>query len=122
MATKVNTPSQKKKVFLSEYLKNNCNVSAAAEATGINRVTYYKWLKTDAKFAEQIQETTEHLYDEVEKALLQRIKEKDTTAIIFFCKTKMKNRGYVEKQQLDVKADVTEKILTIDPFSTNAPD
>lgn len=119
MKTKIDTPSQKKKVFLSEYLKNNCNVSAAAEATGISRATFYKWMKNDEKFAEKVQETTEHLYDEVEKALYQRIQDKDTTAIIFFCKTKMKNRGYVEKQQVDVKADVQTKILTIDPFSVN---
>lgn len=106
-----------KNAFLKEYKNNKCNISAACKKLGITRGTFYDWEKSDENFKVAVNEAIEGLYDSVEDKLQECINNMDTTAIIFFCKTKMKQRGYVEKQQLDLSGNVNHTILTIDPFA-----
>lgn len=72
-------------------------VDAACKTLKISRPCYYKWRQRDPEFAAKCDETREVTYDIVEGALLKKIREGDTACIIFFCKTKMKHRGYVER-------------------------
>ena len=37
-----------------------------------------------------------------EAALISNVKDKDRISVIFYNKTRNKNRGYVEKQQVDI--------------------
>ena len=73
-------------------------VLTACESVNVSRSTYYRWYKEDAAFAERVDEISEEQLDFVEGKLLKSIKEGDTTAIIFYLKTKGKKRGYSEKQ------------------------
>lgn len=73
-------------------------VLTACESVNVSRSTYYRWYKEDAAFAERVDEISEEQMDFVEGKLLKSIKEGDTTAIIFYLKTKGKKRGYSEKQ------------------------
>lgn len=73
-------------------------VLTACESVNVSRSTYYRWYKDDAAFAERVDEISEEQLDFVEGKLLKSIKEGDTTAIIFYLKTKGKKRGYSEKQ------------------------
>ena len=70
---------------------------------GITRGTYYLWEKDEA-FQQKLAavKPEEILLDFTENALIKRIEKGDTTAIIFTLKTKGKNRGYIEKQELDI--------------------
>lgn len=72
-------------------------VHAACNSVGITRSLYYQWRNKDPEFAEACDAVREITYDVVESALLKKIQEGDTPCIIFFCKTKMKHRGYVER-------------------------
>ena len=72
-------------------------VHAACKSVGITRSLYYQWRHQDPAFAESCDAVREITYDVVESALLKKIQEGDTPCIIFFCKTKMKHRGYVER-------------------------
>lgn len=74
-------------------------VLTACESVNVSRSTYYRWYKEDAAFAERVDEISEEQLDFVEGKLLKSIKDGDTTAIIFYLKTKGKKRGYSEKQQ-----------------------
>lgn len=98
--------TDKQKKFL-EALENSAGiVSTACKKMKISRQTYYNWKKKNEKFAEGVEEIKEGVIDFAESMLLQKIKEGDTTSIIFFLKTKGRHRGYVETKELEVNAKV----------------
>lgn len=99
-STKINT--QKKNLFLSHYEKHLGNISRACADTGIDRKTFYNWLNGDDDFKNRVDELNEQTIDAVESALMEQIKDGNTTATIFFLKTKGKKRGYVEKHDVEV--------------------
>ncbi len=70
-------------------------VSTACAKVGINRTTYYTWLKKDKSFAAKVSEIEEEALDFAESSLLCQIEAGNTTATIFYLKTKGKKRGYV---------------------------
>ncbi|MCX6218365.1 hypothetical protein [Spirosoma sp.] len=78
-------------------------VSTAAAKANISRQTHYNWLKTDQAYKEAADLATESVIDFAESKLFQQIGYNDTTCIIFFLKTKGKNRGYVERTEQVVK-------------------
>jgi hypothetical protein len=75
-------------------------VSTAAKQAGINRNTHYTWLKDDPEYAEAIDDISEAAIDFAESALHKKIQNGDTTSIIFYLKTKGKQRGYIERQEI----------------------
>lgn len=72
-------------------------VTEACRKANIARFTYYRWLESDPEFALLCKDAAEVTKDFVEGQLLNKIKQGDTPAIIFYCKTKLKERGYVER-------------------------
>lgn len=83
--------------FLSAMKVSKGIISTACQACGISRQKYYRWLESDSEFRLKASEVNEEQIDHVEGKLLNRIEEGDTTAIIFYLKTKGKARGYSEK-------------------------
>ncbi len=81
------------------------NVSKACKAIKISRQTHYDWLDKYDNYKKGVEEITEALIDFGETALLKNMKKGDTTAIIFFLKTKGKNRGYVERVETEDVSD-----------------
>jgi hypothetical protein len=75
-------------------------VSAAAKALGCNPRTVYNYRDRYKSVAEAWAAIREARHDFVENALHSRIKDGDTTAIIFYLKTQCKSRGYVERQEI----------------------
>src|SRR5574344_567510 len=92
-----------KKQAMIKALKETLGiVTAAAKKANINPCTHYEWMKKDEKYAADVEEVGEQCLDFAESQLLKLIAGGDTTATIFYLKTKGKGRGYVEKQQIDV--------------------
>lgn len=89
-----------KKKVLKTLVTQMGNVSKACKAANISRAYYYTLLKEDDDFKEAVSEVKESCIDLAESELLNLIKDKNTTAIIFYLKTKGKQRGYIEKQEL----------------------
>jgi hypothetical protein len=79
-------------------------VTTACRKVGIGRTTYYEYYNTDLKFKEEIDDLQNVALDFAESQLHKQIKEGNSTATIFFLKTKGKKRGYVERQELDVSS------------------
>ena len=75
----------------------------AAQALGCSRQTVDNYIKKYKTAKDAYQEANEITIDFVESALLKNIKKGDTTAMIFFLKTKAKHRGYVERQEMTGK-------------------
>ena len=83
-------------------------VSSAVQKVGISRQTHYNWLESDPEYKEKIEDAYEFEIDFAENALQKKIQAGDTTAIIFYLKTKGKHRGYIERNELKVDANVKE--------------
>lgn len=77
-------------------------VSIACKTVGMDRATHYRWLKDDPNYAEAVADVSEIALDFAESSLHKQIKDGDTTATIFYLKTKGKKRGYIEKQEIDL--------------------
>ena len=97
------TPKQEK--FLEIYKLKGGNISEACKAAGISRETHYAWLKSDnlddsgqkISYKQAFDEATETLYDFVESKLMQSINDGNVRSIIFYCETRLKQRGFVKK-------------------------
>lgn len=91
-------------------------VTFACKDVHIDFVTYQNWRRRYPDFNEQVERVmNEECADMVESALLKRIKAGDTSAIIFYCKTKLKHRGFTERQEItgaDGEPLVKARVLT----------
>ena len=76
-------------------------VSKAAHMAGLDRKCHYNWMDSAPEYAKEYEAICDDRIDFVEDQLISNISNGDTTAIIFFLKTKAKKRGYVEKQEID---------------------
>lgn len=87
-------------------------VTDACKIAECPRSTFYNWCKEDEEFKAAVAEIQEVSLDFAESQLFKRIKGEDTTAIIFYLKTKGKKRGFIEKQELDLGGEVGVKQIT----------
>ena len=78
-------------------------VSPAAEAANIDRVSHYRWMKDDPEYKAAVESINEKAIDFAENALHKLIKEGNPASTIFFLKTKGKKRGYIERQEIEVR-------------------
>lgn len=102
---------KKKKDFLRAYEESMGNVSRACEKINISRRTYYLWIDNDNDFAETVNEIDEKNIDFAETMLLKNIREGKETSLIFFLKTKGRNRGYIEKIEGDFAVNSFEQLM-----------
>jgi len=105
------TPKKRKQlqdVFVEALLNSAGNISHACKKVGISRNTYYEWRKEEKEFDKACEEQQEAIIDLVETKLMTNIQEGKTAEIIFFLKTKAKHRGYVEKQEVEIKKDMPD--------------
>ena len=79
-------------------------VTIACKKTDIPRSTFYKWLKEDKKFAKQVRDIENIALDFAESQLHNQIEDGNTSATIFYLKTKGKKRGYIERSELDLNS------------------
>lgn len=135
MAGQVDTTEGKKSIL--EALEDHYGiVTDSCKSIGLNRSTFYNWLKDDPEFKLAVDEIQETAIDYVEGKLFERItgvevlkgidKETgeqityslppDVQAISLYLKTRGKKRGYVERTELtgaDGKAVITETHVKI---------
>jgi hypothetical protein len=76
-------------------------VTTACKSIDLARSTFYSWYNSDEEFKAAVDDIQEIAVDVAESELHKLIKNGETTAIIFFLKTKGKKRGYVERTEME---------------------
>lgn len=97
--TKQMRQTKKQKLLKALELSHGV-VTQACRKAGVSRAQYYRYLEQDEKFREAVDDIQESAIDFVESALFKQIQEGNITGQIFYLKTKGKNRGYIEKTQI----------------------
>jgi hypothetical protein len=92
--------ARRKKLFLSAFVRQACDVTAACRATDICRAQVYSWRKADPSFEVAFIEATEQDLDYTESQLKKNIKAGKEASIFFHLKCKGKKRGWVERQEV----------------------
>lgn len=111
MRSTASKTAKRKAEFLEAYAKLLCNVTKTCKAVGIDRGTYYKWIANDKKFKSDVDDLENVRLDFAEDMLNIKMQQGDSTAIIFFLKTKGKHRGYVEKVIQDVNVRTEQPLF-----------
>lgn len=115
------TTEQRKKEVLDALSDTRGIITDACRKAQVSRTQFYTWQKTDPEFDEAVKQVTEEAIDFVEGKLFELIngvtlgKTDETgelhiydqppckTSVIFFLKTKGKDRGYIERQEVTGK-------------------
>jgi len=136
MSEKKETKSQSvtlKKSAMLKALENSLGVvTTACEVVGIDRRTHYRWLQEDEEYRAQVESLTDLAIDFAESQLFELIKgahrevstpdgeviriqdAPNTSATIFYLKTRGKKRGYVERTELAGVNDAPIQIIIND--------
>tara|TARA_R110000772_G_scaffold222969_2_gene333388 strand:- start:21 stop:389 length:369 start_codon:yes stop_codon:yes gene_type:complete len=99
---KPNKPNTKKRDMLKALNLTCGNVSEACAKVNISRWTHYDWLKTDDEYKREAKEIEEANKDWVEGKIRQHIENDNPTVTIFYAKTKMRDRGYIESNDMNI--------------------
>jgi hypothetical protein len=105
-----NRTKQQKQAMYEALVKALGIVTTACKSAGISRETHYRWLTEDLEYRQRVDEIANIALDYVESKLFKQIENGDTTASIFYLKTKGKNRGYIERKE-NYNVDVTPETL-----------
>ena len=92
----------KKESLLKALEKSLGIVTVACKNADVPRSTYYKWIKEDDQFAKEVKDIENIALDFAESQLHKQIGSDNTSATIFYLKTKGKRRGYIERSELDL--------------------
>ena len=100
MEKKPNKTDTLKKAMIIALEKSLGVVTSACKTVKINRSTHYDWLNDDPEYNKSVIDIQEIAIDFVESQLHKQILDGNTTATIFFLKTKGKKRGYIERSEV----------------------
>ncbi len=91
-----------KKALIDAMQKSMGVITEACKVANVSRSSFYLYYNSDPIFQKACDECEHIALDFAESQLYKQIKEGSTTATIFYLKTKGKQRGYVERQQIDI--------------------
>lgn len=93
--------SPKKAAMLKALHDSLGLVTQAAQKVGINRRTHYLWTAEDPAYATAVYDLNNVTLDFVEACHFNQIREGNSSNIIFHLKCRGKDRGYIERQQIE---------------------
>jgi len=112
---KANKIEQTKKALIEALEKSLGVVTTACKQVGIGRTTFYDYINKDDDFAKQVADIQNIALDFAESQLHKQIQDGNTSATIFYLKTKGKKRGYVERNEVILDGAVKSTIIEWKP-------
>ena len=119
---KANKTEHIKKALIEALEKSLGIVTTACKQVGIGRTTFYEYLKNDKKFEEQVKDIENIALDFAESQLHKQIQDGNTTATIFYLKTKGKSRNYIEQQIISHEGTIESKLIEWRPSKKSNKD
>lgn len=98
---------EKKQEFWLESYAKRWTITAACKETGINRDTYYEWIKKYPDFKKKVAIDSNRQQDYVETKLVQSINALNIAAIIFWLKHR---HPRYKIEQFKIKGEIKSKI------------
>ena len=95
-------------------------IACTCRRTGVTRQYIYKLLKTNENFKNEYDIILEEQIDNVEEKMLDKIERGDSKLIQFYLRTKGKDRGYQETQDVTSNGETLNKITDIN-ININKP-
>jgi hypothetical protein len=102
-----------KKLMLDALEKSLGVVTSACKMTGTPRSVFYEWYNEDPSFKKNVDELKEIVLDFAESQLHKQVSDGNTTATIFYLKTKGKSRGYIERQEIEHSGEIREIVVNV---------
>ena len=115
MAVNARVTKLNKKRMLDALEKSLGIVTTASKATDIPRSVHYEWIQKDAEYREAVEALADMTLDFAESQLHRQIKDGNTTATIFYLKTKGKKRGYVERTEVVHETGIESAVIEWTP-------
>lgn len=115
MAVPKSVTKLNKKRMLDALEKSLGIVTSAAKIADIHRSQHYEWINTDPAYKLAVDDLADMTLDFAESQLHRQIKEGNTTATIFYLKTKGKKRGYVERTEVVHETGIESAIIEWTP-------
>jgi hypothetical protein len=100
----------KKKAMIAALKSHLGIVESACNAVGVSRNWHHENMRSDPDYKAAVDELKEVALDFVESRLFKNINSGDVTSTIFYLKTKGKSRGYIERQEIEVKKEGIVKV------------
>jgi len=104
---KKNQMERQKLLLIDALGKNHGIVTRSCAAANIPRANFYRWYREDPAFKKAALDAEEAALDYVESKHYDLIEERNPASIIFHLKTKGKNRGYIERSEVEYTGNVT---------------
>ena len=96
-------------------------VTAICQRLNISRWAFYKRIKNNPDLVVELRTAREELADVAELKLWEKLKEGDIRAILFTLKTIGKDRGFVEKMEIDQTQNQVINIIEVPEMSADEP-
>jgi hypothetical protein len=86
-------------------------IQPASISLKVTRKTLYDWIKNDPELQEYQESEKEANIDFAEGQLKKLMRDENPTAILFYLKTIGRNRGYIEKQEIEHQGGININLI-----------
>lgn len=90
-------------VIKEQIERLNGNVAAVARTLGTSRKTIHNRINESAILQKALRDARESMLDNAESVLYRKVLDGSTPELIFFLKTQGRSRGYIERNELDIR-------------------